>query len=550
MLNRDLHLDVGRAWIDLGLTLPDWPRVVLGYEYQYRRGDKATLQWGPVGNLPTVNPATDARTIYPALKEIDEHTHVLKFDAQFEREGWLVEESFRGEWTDSETHRLNVRQLQPTIANSLVTDEVTEGSQSFQGANTLRVEREFQDWLRISTGWLYSHLSADADFNLETINPAGGPYLPPLQRTSWNSRSIVLERESQVANANALLGPWAGLSLALGAQAEWTRQNGTADGFYETPFAGQVSRNFIADLDKAAVTEQVSLRFTGLPFTTLHGDAKLQQECTGQRETDLGGRPFHRDTDTVSRMREFQIGFDSSPRSWLKLGSQYRFHNLETTFDDGFDDFPVDPNEGYPTFFQSLERTTDEIESRLTLRPGRRFTTTFTHRLVTTDFDTAKESLDNRTPGGRWTSGNYDAQIFSLNATVTPWRRLYCSATVSYQDVQSLSRHDNFLAVVPYRGETWSAMGHARFVLSEKTDLTAAYTFSTADFRQTHFSTGLPLGIEYELHGVQAGFVTRWNKDLTLKLQYGFYRYDEPTSGGVNDYTAHAVLAALTIRLP
>jgi len=37
-LNRDLHVDTGRAWADLGLTLPNLPTLVLGYEYQYRDG--------------------------------------------------------------------------------------------------------------------------------------------------------------------------------------------------------------------------------------------------------------------------------------------------------------------------------------------------------------------------------------------------------------------------------------------------------------------------------------------------------------------------------
>jgi len=547
-LNRDLHLDVGRAWIDLGLTLPDWPRLVLGYELQYRHGDKATLQWGPVGPIP---PTAETRSIYPALKTIDENIHVLKFDVQFERAGWLLEESFRGEWTDSQTRRLNGRKLLLDGAGSLGTDDVAEGWQSFQGANTLRVEREFREWLHISTGWLYSHLSADADFNLETRNPAGGILLPPILRGPRHSESIVLERESQVVNANALFGPWAGLSLALGVQAEWTHQNGTAAGFYDFPLSAQ-AKNFIADLDKAAIAEHISLRFTGLPFTTLYTEAKLQQECIGHHEDyeeDIGDQRFQRNTDVESGLREFQIGFDSSPRSWLKFGSQFRFYDKETTFDDGFTD-SVDPIGGYPTFFESLQRTTHEIKSRLTLRPARRLTTTFTHRLVATDYETDKESRTNPTTGGRWTSGKYDAQILSLNATVAPWRRLYCSGTISYQDIESTSRHDNSAAVVPYRGETWSVMGHARFVLNEKTDLTAGYTFSMADFRQTNFDDGLPLGIEYDMHGIQAGFVTRCTKDLTLKLQYGFYRYDEPSSGGANDYTAHAVLAALTLRLP
>src|SRR5262249_18387059 len=47
-LNRDLHLDIGRAWIDFGLTLPDLPQIVLGYEYQFRQGAKSMLEWGPV----------------------------------------------------------------------------------------------------------------------------------------------------------------------------------------------------------------------------------------------------------------------------------------------------------------------------------------------------------------------------------------------------------------------------------------------------------------------------------------------------------------------
>src|SRR5262249_26162813 len=62
-LNQDLHLDIGRAWVDFGLNLPRWPQMVLGYEYQFRQGNKSTLEWGDV----------NGKTIYPAYKNIDEH---------------------------------------------------------------------------------------------------------------------------------------------------------------------------------------------------------------------------------------------------------------------------------------------------------------------------------------------------------------------------------------------------------------------------------------------------------------------------------------------
>src|SRR5438876_599257 len=43
-LDRDLHLDIGKAWFDVGLTLPDFPRLVVGYEYQFQEGEKSLLQ--------------------------------------------------------------------------------------------------------------------------------------------------------------------------------------------------------------------------------------------------------------------------------------------------------------------------------------------------------------------------------------------------------------------------------------------------------------------------------------------------------------------------
>ena len=76
-LNQDLTERVGRGWIDFGLTLPEWPVMVFGYEYQFRDGSKSTLQWGDVRT--TVAPIVQ-RNIYPAYELIDEHTHILKFE--------------------------------------------------------------------------------------------------------------------------------------------------------------------------------------------------------------------------------------------------------------------------------------------------------------------------------------------------------------------------------------------------------------------------------------------------------------------------------------
>jgi len=37
-LKNDMHLDIGNLFIDVGLAMPNWPKIVFGYEHQYKDG--------------------------------------------------------------------------------------------------------------------------------------------------------------------------------------------------------------------------------------------------------------------------------------------------------------------------------------------------------------------------------------------------------------------------------------------------------------------------------------------------------------------------------
>ena len=87
------------------------------------------------------------------------------------------------------------------------------------------------------------------------------------------------------------------------------------------------------------------------------------------------------------------------------------------------------------------------------------------------------------------------------------------------------------------------------YIVNDKTDLNATYTYSWADYGENNDPAGLPVGIIYDWHIVSAGVTRRFQKNITTNLQYRFYQYDEDNSGGVNNYIAHGVLAALTIAL-
>ena len=265
-LREDLHLDIGRAWLDLGLTLPHWPRLVLGYEYDYKQGNEAITSWSAVGTN-----ALASRAIAPASKHLDETVHIIKFDLDDDLKGVTIADCFRGEF-----YRLNTSYT--NVAYNQLSQSVNDGTTYFQGANTLRLEREFSDWFFGSAGYLYSRLNADSTFNLDAITQLQQADIP----------RITLERESDVGNLNGLIGPFTGLLISTGAQAEWTREQGYGAGTYDQeipppPFTlFTVPFNLASDYVETSIQENVGLRYSTIPFTALFAEGRFDRQTTGQ----------------------------------------------------------------------------------------------------------------------------------------------------------------------------------------------------------------------------------------------------------------------------
>lgn len=546
-LNQDLYLDLGRAWVDFGLTLPDWPRMVLGYEYQYRDGQKSTLQWG------AVDQGGEARSIYPAAKAIDERVHIIKFDLDYDFRGLQFVDNFRGEFYDIKTHSQNTEVF--TLGNpapSRVAD-VHEQTSYFQGANALRLEKPFTDWLLGSLGYLYSKLNADATFSLDTLFPNGSPGFGD----RWRSDATVLEQETQVLNATALIGPWKGLSLTAGVLSEWTQEetlgNLSQDLVFPSGFVLPYPATFDGNLQKTMTEESVGLRYTTIPFTVLFAEARLQQESIGQFAEEIGGpEAFANDTDATSNLNDFRTGFSTSPWQRVVFSAQYRYAQKDTDYDNVFKEPPI---QGYPAFILWRDVDTDEVEAKLTLRPTPWLKTTFTYKYLTAEYRMATDSVGENvagdiSPGGALQSADNEAHIYSLNAAVTRWRRLYLSGTFSYQNSRMVSFANNTPAVVPYTGDLYSVMASVNYAISTNTDWQTTYTFSWADYAQNNFADGLPLGIQYHQNALTTGISRRFSRNLSAKLQYGFYNYAEPSGGGANNFTANAVFATLSLRLP
>ena len=541
-LDEDLQLDIGKAWVDFGLTLPNWPRMVFGYEYDYRKGDEATTAWTGNGSSGT------SRNINPASKSIQEGTHVIKFDLDAEVQGVTIEDRFRGEFYDLKTHYTNSAARGPVVQN------VKEKDTYFQGANSIFLEKQFTDWFYGSGGYFYSHLDADTSFtNITTLR----------NRSFFGSMpDITLERESHVANLNTLLGPWDGLTFSGGVQTEWTRQQGFGEGnLNQFAFTRSTPNNLAivpttlrANYDEDSAMENLALRYTKIPFTVLFAEGRLEQQSIGQSDVDLQpSGNFMEKVDFSSRLTDFRAGFSTSPWRWMSLSAHYRRYENDSSYPPNA---PAQPAGGYPDFFSDRELLTDEIETKLVVRPCNWLKTTFSYQYLTTEFsDTAKAGSNVISgvifsPAGNLVTGKTDSQRYTFGAVLTPHPRVYLTGSFTYEPTSTRTANDNFPAVGPYRGDTYSADASSTFVLSETTDFTVGWNFSEASYGQGNRTAVGPVDMRYQEHSIDASLSRRINKNLSGRLQYSFDYYREGDTGGVNDFRAHAVFAVLNLRLP
>ena len=538
-LNRDLHLDTGRAWIDFGLTLPHWPQIVLGYEYQFQRGEKSTLDWG----------LANGKSIYPATKSIDEQTQIIKLDVTRDVAGWHLADSGRVEFYSQNNQGGEAK----VLGSGPVPDTFIQTRDDYhhtRGANSFSLEKALRDWWLLSGGYYYSRLEADAFFDQSTADVSGAP----TSGKFWNSR-ITLSRESHVFSVASLFTPLEYLSITLGCQNEWSRE----DGFGETDLDGGDPNipalfNLHAAPVQSALNEfksmqNANVRFTKLPFTVLFADARLQQDSIGQfgsgqfwQETNSTVTPFARDTDYRNNRYVVRAGFNTSPWRWFEFNAQFRRSQSHSDYNH-LHDSTVN---SYPAFILAREIRTDQMDAKLVLHPATWVKLTLTYQVVATDYSTRTDPQFSP----EILAGNYDAHVGGFGFTLTPFKRFYVSGMVTYSQSRVVTADNGNPSVVPYQGDTWSASGTASYVLSDATDLNLAWSLSHADYGQNNFADGLPLGLNFTRQTFTAGVTRKFSQRVSANLRYSFYDYSEPSSGGNNNYTAHGVFATVAVRWP
>lgn len=529
--DRNLHVDNGRAWIDFGLDLPRWPLIVLGYEYQYQIGNESTLDWG----------YANGKNIYPATQSLDEQTHSIKLDVTKDFDEWHVENNARVDfYTEKDSG-----------AEAIVAGGVTPGLfintgdtyRQVQGMDILMLEKQIRDWWFFNGGFYYSHLSGGDYFNQTGVNGV------------FNSQKITLSRESEIFSMANLFTPLDYLTLSLGTQNEWTREQGFGESIPDFDLAANVPAD--SRLDEFKASQNANFRYTAIPFSVVFGDAQVSEDEYGiyqAEDTD----ELDRDTAADSLRYDLKTGLSASPWRWGDFTVQYERQASDTDYNQLTDIFAgiPGPTNGYPGFILDRIITGGQFETKLALRPATWLKTTLTYQITSTDyrsktdpaFDPALAELVSE--GGSIADGDYRMQTYGFSATATPFRRFYLSGAFTYSRSRTTTADNGDPSIVPYQGNIFTVNAAATYALNLKTSLQLSYNFSLADYSENNAAAGIPAGLDYQRHDLIVGLTRQLTKNLSGTLRYEFSQYQEPSGGNVNDFTANGIFASLVFRWP
>ena len=534
-LNRDLYVDNGRIWMDLGLTLPHRPQIVLGYEYQFKNGNKSMLDWGGA-----TSPA-GTKNIYPSMKAVDEHAQIIKLDVTHDFNDWHLEDHARVEFYTEKNTGYETNAFQ-----AIGTTRTHDNYQHVQGMNTLMLEKQLRDWWFLSGGVYYSKLEG-SDFFSQTNGAFG---------VSSSSQEITLRRESEIFSLASLFTPLAYLAFSVGTQNEWTQ----AEGFGNAPDLEFLIPDAFesANLDKFKSSQNANLRFTEIPYTVFFADARFDQESDDEFQQQEPTGVLTRRTDATNDRYDLRGGFNTSPWRWSDLSAEYRWQSSDTDYNhlqDVWGNGFGSPTNGYPAFILGRTIRGGTFETKLTLHPANWFKTTLTCQISSTKYSTQTDpaidltTLSLVSPGGEILAGKNDAQTYGLNVTLTPFQQFYLSSTFTYSHSRLTTANNGDPSVVPYSGNVYTVITTASYALNAGTALRASYNLSRADYGQNN-TAGVPLGIDFTRHQLLVGLTRQFSQRVSVSLRYSFTQYSEPSSGNANNFTAHGIFATLDYRWP
>jgi hypothetical protein len=593
--HQEMELDRGEAWVELGLRMPKLPEITVHYSHMFRDGRKDSTIWGDTTLTGlVVNPT---RKIAPAFRDINETRDIFSADIlqNFGKTdiglGMRYEHS---EVDDKLQLERNAGQLPPVVAapgaQRFITDNGRNKLDSFNGHVT--AETRFSDSLWFTSAYSYSTLSSDISgtriIGAGYDSMIGDPILT-LQSNDHGVLNLsgIAQVDEHVANANLMWLP--AKKLTVLAAFRYTREDkDSSSNFLDSNTAANTApftatnpaggfhqiTPVLRSGDTAAAfnnfAETLELRYAGVDNWLFYVRGDWEEEDGNVHEhivagpTDQGA--MNKDTDLLTQ--KYTVGANWYPTTGLNVAGQY--YHKSADYDNHFitelATAPVPGSERNQRLLNQ-ELDTDDVNFRVTWRP--KLPAKLGTIALVTRYDYVRGTIDGQwgispaNPPGVGLTGITLAEqrtaeitnhVITESITWNPCARLYLQGNFSYVLNKTDTPADFNLipntspTITDFKNDYWTASGSAGFTLDDKTDLRAEYSYYRANNYENNSLVALPYGMGATEHTVGASVTRQITKNVRLKVQYSYFHYTDETSGGHNNYEAHAVFSSLQFR--
>jgi hypothetical protein len=350
-------------------------------------------------------------------------------------------------------------------------------------------------------------------------------------------------------NMNLMAKPWKHVTITPSVRVQQESWDSDSSGMGTlSDYPGQLFAGF-SERDVLDVRERLDARYTGLTNWVLYargewtqGDGNLDEFGGLSQISGIGVSPIQRESEDTRNFQKYSLGarWYATRRLNLDVGGYYKLNSYD--YEHTFDNTPNGSANRFPAYFTMQDFETYDGNVRVTWRPHQKVSLVGRYEYQLSTIHSTPDALSGL---GEVEASELTSHIVALNASWTPWSRLYLQAGVNYVASETDTPTE---AILNAQNNYWTVNFNSGFVVDDKTDLNLGVFYFNADNYENNSLDGLPLGLSAEEYGITATLTRRITERIRLTLRYAYFDYDEATFGGNESFTSHWVYSGLQYR--
>ncbi|MBP9855161.1 MAG: hypothetical protein KBD53_09885 [Candidatus Omnitrophica bacterium] len=541
-MEKDLEMDISDLHFETG-TDPEASKG-LGFEYKrhYKDGVKSRLTWTAVKEGATT------RNIGPAWQDIKEKSDTFTLKQRTDLAGFDVSSAQSYE-------RIKIKSLreEQNLSTSGVASD-TKKRRQFQipetdiySASLLSQKWIVDETAFISTGYRFQDMEAREWESLLEFDQYGNP------RSFSNPKN----KPNALAENDLNSHTWTGSYL-----------NNALEHFtFNTKFKGEVIEkrstslypndstdppdgiinDYESNVSENNVTrtgENFSVRYNGLPKTSLYTDVDLEQtrnwlaeELWGVAGSDPAPTSSNFNRETITNINKTILSLGSRTalsRSW-NFTTQYRQRWENNDYDDTKE--TSGGSTARSAFIEEMKINGSDASTRISWKMLKWFETGFRYQLLRNKYFTRIDSNPQKV------ESRYFSHRYTYDVNLQPIETLLLTMSYSFEDGKtSTPAASGTSARIPgFNSDSRSVLLSASYAAMEKLNINGSCNYILSNNFNDFTSSGLPYALDFTMYDTSLGMEWEWKKDVTIIPRYSYYNYDSNPLVDLGDYSSHVI---------